>query len=50
MGAEETFEAILKDGSVEAGSAPNLLSAPKAGKLRRLRKECEKLRETGGAG
>jgi len=36
MGAEETFEAILKDGSVE-------------GKLRRLLKECEALCETAGA-
>lgn len=35
MGAEEAFEVILKDGSVEAGSAPNLLSTPTAGKLRR---------------
>ena len=49
MGAEETFEAILNDGLVEAGSAPNLLSTPTAGKLRRLLKECEKLCETAGA-
>ena len=49
MGAEETFEAILKDGLVEAGSAPKMLSTPTAGKLRRLLKECEKLSETAGA-
>ena len=49
MGAEETFEAILNDGLVDAGSAPNLLSTPTAGKLRRLLKECEKLCETAGA-
>ena len=36
MGAEETFAAILKDGSVE-------------GKLWRLLKECEALCETAGA-
>ena len=45
MGAEEAFEVILKDGSVEAGSAPNLLSTPTAGKLRRRNaKSCVKLR------
>ena len=39
----------LSDGLVDAGSAPNLLSTPTAGKLWRLLKECEKLCETAGA-